>query len=1315
MRSLLNVSLFVLLAIFVLAPSARGLDLTNGLMMAVPTPNGPPALDGTDTGWDLSDTEPMWIAPQTAKLMHARMALNYDANNLYVYARISLEGPKLKNENGPADEFWAGDLLELRLSSDPAMPFPLDPGAPTVKGSNRICHMSFWKDTLNGKVYFGIAYGGMHGGSRGKAFNPPGSKVTITEKPGEYVVEAQIPWSALNVPGGKNPFGPGSRMTAIWGVHWGFDNQIAALYSRNPGAFAFLYWSDWGQVEFSPTGHLKPRHGTMEQALAAATTGSNVGVPITVDVPEAGKLSVNIMGSHGEVIRNVSGGQVVAAGKTTVYWDGLDQWGFPQPVGTYHWGAYFSHGLKARIVGSVGSSKSEWGGDHGLPSAVASDATGIYFGWAFAEAEMQIVKLDYSGKTLWRKSPFVQGGFPVLRALASNGKYLFGVYDGEHPLLTRLSLDQGVFVLFGHEVGQGSAVPIATGTPIMAPANSLPARDSLNRNGTAPECIGLAATATEVFASVYSQNIIQVLDAASGKQTRTLACPRPRGLTLDAKGNLYAVCFGTDQVPQVVRFNGVIGEARPVVTSNLVAPVGVAVDSSGNITVTDEGTSQQVKTFSPDGKLVRTLGKEGGRTWAGTYDPSSYLDPFAVTVDSQGGLDVAEASIPKIFDRIDNASGKTLSRWFGWPGYGVSNIGDAEDPMTSYYPFEPAGFARATVKTEGGIGLPDAYWDMQEAGFDKMYSMLPYVSILADGQKYFIDDSNPHAICRIEGDKMIPVNHLDVHFPNDKFHPEDKTNFIELWTDQNGDHKPQPDEITELTSVDGKPLPRIASAACSMWVDHNGDAYFVTGANSVLKIPATGFAKNGGINWDISKASFVVPAVLPSLLSHNVGGRRGMPGLRADSKGNIFTCLSSEVPVLTPELADKIKALNPDLPKANYCAYANADLAKHMQEGIGHTGESNIAKFAKYGPDGKLIWIAGHKATAAPNPGEMYHFWAMAGMVDDNYIAGVSEWGPIYFYTSDGYYVDSLMNDPATLPAPGPYTFGSETFGGRVQAFDKLKKVYAYNQGHIYVVDGFNDQMKVDGERRFAGEVHLDKDYVGAGQSTVATGLQIVPISGDMAKDVAWSSAPAGTLLRAGAPLATARIGYDATNLYARVHVVDDTPLQNGADDPSVIFKGGDVVGLDLGPAGDRKTPILGDVRILAANIHGQPRLIGMKPVSKQTARPQKYTTPASGTKSFDFVGDIPNGKVTLTPDADGKGYTVLMTVPRSFLEFPLASGTPLRGDIEVLLSGAGQRGLQAVARNWLYSGGHWQTTMVDDIPTEAWLYPEWWGDVTVK
>ena len=1320
---------------------AWAFDLANGLMVAVPVSNGQtPALDGTDTGWDLTGAEPLWMSTQLARQMHASVALNYDDNNLYVYTKASLPGRKLDNPNGPADSYNFGDSVELRLCSDPSLSYPLSNQDPVMHTSKQVCHIVFWKNTNDGKVYISTHYGGMHGGGQGHVFDPPGSKIVFTEKSeNQYVMQVVLPWSALNVPDGKNPFKPGSRMTAIFGLHWKTPIQfysVNAVYASNPGDFAFLNWQTWGRVEFSPTGNLNPRHETMEEALAAAEVAP-VGVPITVDVPEAGKLSVNIVGETGQVIRDVAGGLEVKPGKTTVYWDGRDQWGFLLDPGKYHWGAYFSHGLKARYVGFVGSSgtppyptedgKGGWGGDEGLPSAVAADESGIYFGWSCAESQRQIVKIDYAGNTLWRRSPHSEGqGGYSLDALASNGKYLFGVYIDEHPVLTRLDPATGLFVLFGNGTGRGGSVPIASGSAIAPPPGSTTSNDwitpILNKaqaldHYIEPECIGLAATANEVFASVYSKNIIQVLDAETGQPTRTLPCSASRGLALDAQGNLYAATYGANQPPQVVRFDGVQGTAKPVVINGLVSPIGVTVDALGQISVTDEGASQQIKTFSPDGKLVRTLGKEGGRPLEGTYDPTSYRIPSGIVADKQGGLVVAEFSTPKIFDRIDNSSGKTLSRWFGWPNYYLPNVPDCDDPFTCYFAYLPRGFARATA-VPGKTGLPDAYWDIVENTDipESRMGGLPYIKRLANGRKYEISDMWPHLVYAIEGDNMLPVGYIKVLNANEKlrgviYNPTKQT-YIEIWIDHNGDHVAQPDELTRITEIDSKPLPWMPSVhrdSC-LWMDARGNAFIQTYDHSILEIPSDGIAANGSIKWNAAKARFVVPMTLP------LSGFGLVRGLRTDSKGNVYTVMSATRPGLTPALEAKIQQTFPDLSRSEWGVYATPEMAKQMMEGLGHTAESNIAKFAKYDPNGKLMWMAGRKATAAAKPGEIYHFYTMGGLVDDNYVAGSSQWGTISFYTSDGFYVDTIMNDPATLPPAGPYSFGGETMGGRVQAFDKLGKVYAYNMGGIYVIDGFDRKLRVAGERRLYGTVELDKTYEITGASTpVASSLQIVPISGDISQAATWSSVPVSTLLSGGATLATAQVGYDNDNLYAKMHVVDDTPLRNDGDDPKTVFKSGDAVGLDLGPAGDRSKPVLGDLRILAAKMNGQARLIAMKPVSAQTKKPHSYFTPSSGTKPFDFVGDVPGGKAILTPDADGRGYSAVLTVPRSFLEFPLAPGARLKGDTEVLLSGMKSQGLQAVSRNWLFSGKHSETTMTDDLPTEAWLYPQFWGDVTVE
>jgi len=360
MRLSINRFLLVFIAASLVGiASAHAVDLSQGLMYATPAPKGPPALDGTDTGWDLSGAEPVWMSNQLAKQMHASLAMNYDDANLYVYARISLPNRKMYCPGGPADTYWGGDLLEMHLSSDPEMRPPLSMQNPKQLTSPRICGIMIWKNTLDGVNHVNIMSRGIYNTpGRVSLFDPPGCKLGVTEGHNEYVIQAALPWAALNVPDGKNPFAPGSRMTAIFNLHWRSSTwfySVPAVYASNPGDFSFRNWGTWGQVEFSSTGNLKPHHGTMDEALVPQAT-AQVGVPITVDVPADGKLSLNIVGEHGEVIRDVLGGQPVKAGKYTAYWDGRDQWGFAQPLGNYHWSAYSSPGLKVRLVGFVGSS-----------------------------------------------------------------------------------------------------------------------------------------------------------------------------------------------------------------------------------------------------------------------------------------------------------------------------------------------------------------------------------------------------------------------------------------------------------------------------------------------------------------------------------------------------------------------------------------------------------------------------------------------------------------------------------------------------------------------------------------------------------------------------------------------------------------------------------------------------------------------------------------------------------------------------------------------------------------------------------------------
>ncbi len=1281
---------------------ARGADLSHGLMYAMPAPHGVgPKINGSLKGWNMSGADEVFLTAPTAKKLHALAALEYTQKALYYGVRVSLPHRKLINPHNGLEAFWWGDEIELRVVSDPKVAYPLNANAPNVKRSKRVANMAFWKDSQNGKCYLNILYGPARAGL-GQVVNPPGTAIAIVEHDRHsYTMTARIPWSVLNAPGGVNPFKPGQRMIATLAIHWrSAPNAAPGLYRRNPGDFSFLNLGAWGQVEFAQKGQLVPPRATLAQYLAGLRHKS-LGVPITVNVPRKEKVSINIFSPHGRVIRELMCGQEHKAGLLTVHWDGRDGWGEPVPLGTYKWGAYLSPGLKAQYVGSAGISGTPpyptanglggWGGDHGPAVDVAADKTGMYFMWDCAEAGRALIKVNYQGRTLWRMTPFVGGGFGPQYALATNGSVVFGVFGGSDPQLFRVRATDGEFL---HWPNGLSLVPISHTQMVAVPKSSSPL-------GIQPECCSVAANRTEVFCPVYSKNQIRVLNPHTGSLMRTLNCPGPRGVCLDAQGNLFAVSYLPGQPGKVLEFIHATGAAQTVVADDLAMPWHVAVDALGHIHVTDEGASQQVKVFSATGRLLQTLGRRGGRPWVGKYVAGNYLLPAGIAADAHGGIITAQAALPKVISLNSATTGKVLHQWFGGLGYSSEITPGATHPRTVYVQYEPGGFSRCHIL--GGVkpGVPTAYWLLPNAGYHSVGTLGDHTAqtevVLANnGRRYFVCDANPHGIALIQGNQMLPVAHFLVRDAYQR-HRGARRNELEVWSDVNGDHHIQPGEVTRVFSIAGKPMPSLGEATGSMYMAKNGDIYLVTNENSIIEIPAAGFRANGSIKWDVSKARYAVPVVLARAGRYLANEPRyGILGIRVNSHGDIYACVNATVPYYTPALT------------------------KAESGGIGHDNCCNAVKFMKFAPDGKLLWMAGRKAAGVYRPGQLHHFWVIAGLVGNKYVAGASEWGQIYFYTHDGFYVSALMNQPDLAPPPGPYTFGSETFSGIIRYFPRLNQVWAYMGGNAYLVGGFNHGV-VRGQSRQWGTVRLNKIYP-AVRNGVAVHRNMTPLvmahtPGLWTNPQLWRTVAYRQLNRNSIPLAQVQMSYGRHYVYARFHVLQGGIPTNAAEAPKLLFDGGGSVGLDLGPVGHTNAvPVRGDVRILAALVHNKPQMVAWKPVSRRFHHPVSYYTPAGGHVHFAFVGVVPGGKAVITAAPRGqRGYMAVLAVPRSFLHLPLKPGGTIAADVEVNGGGYANRGLQLWFRNYLFSPQNGVTTMVDDMPTEARLNPQWWGTAAVK
>jgi len=100
----------------------------------------------------------------------------------------------------------------------------------------------------------------------------------------------------------------------------------------------------------------------------------------------------------------------------------------------------------------------------------------------------------------------------------------------------------------------------------------------------------------------------------------------PYGIALDMQGNIYAA----RNLNNVEKYNSNGNSLQIIGAGVLNDPTGVAIDSGGNIYVSDGAPSRILK-FAPNGNLLTTLGTTGS-------GPSQFSDPRGILIDSNGNL-----------------------------------------------------------------------------------------------------------------------------------------------------------------------------------------------------------------------------------------------------------------------------------------------------------------------------------------------------------------------------------------------------------------------------------------------------------------------------------------------------------------------------------------------------------------------------------------------------------------------------------------------------------------------------------------------------
>ncbi len=193
---------------------------------------------------------------------------------------------------------------------------------------------------------------------------------------------------------------------------------------------------------------------------------------------------------------------------------------------------------------------------------------------------------------------------------------------------------------------------------------------------------------------------------------RTAGFNMPAGLAVDASGTIYVADYGNSTVRKIAPDGtvstlagspGAIGAKDGVGSAaRLAAPFGIAVDSSGNVYVSD-WMAATIRKITPDGTVTTVAGAAGlvGST-DGAGAAARFVIPAMLKIDQAGNLYLADRgtyTVRKISFTDGNAVVSTVAGRSGVPGF-------QDGPAASSRLMRPTGIG---IDSTGNVYICDTY------------------------------------------------------------------------------------------------------------------------------------------------------------------------------------------------------------------------------------------------------------------------------------------------------------------------------------------------------------------------------------------------------------------------------------------------------------------------------------------------------------------------------------------------------------------------------------------------------------------------------
>jgi len=267
--------------------------------------------------------------------------------------------------------------------------------------------------------------------------------------------------------------------------------------------------------------------------------------------------------------------------------------------------------------------------------------------------------------------------------------------------------------------GDGAADPNALNYPkgVVVAATGTP--PGVFIADTSNQVVRLRTEALFTFAGTPGQPCSAPPNCGDGLPANSAELTVPQGVALDANGNLFIADSGDNEIREVDSTSGIIsriagngtpcaastnacGDGGPATSANLNFPIGVAVDSAGNIYIADT-FDNRIRKVDVTTQNISTVAFNGNSSFAGgTGGPAlsaSMALPNKVVVDNKGNLFIG-GGLDEVVQRVDAAT-QTISTVagvsqnplnFGFSGDGgpatsalLSNIGLAINSTGGLY------------------------------------------------------------------------------------------------------------------------------------------------------------------------------------------------------------------------------------------------------------------------------------------------------------------------------------------------------------------------------------------------------------------------------------------------------------------------------------------------------------------------------------------------------------------------------------------------------------------------------------------------------